>query len=226
MKATLTKALAFNSPADNSSNDGNSLALNGTAAPQSIVDLFDGNSPFDSTRTDSVNDGNVTTGTLADGASDFTSTATDNSAASAPLSMTIVARDPTEPEVTSLSNSNGDLTGSVTIPDGPTYAQGVLEFLGDNVALDSAKIDPTGASTLIPNTFASDTANFTALALGLSDNTGVVSPSAPIPVNSVVQSLSGTAPAPFIIANGATAEIHDASAQSVAFEGPTGTLKL
>jgi large repetitive protein len=203
-----TSAIQLTSQADDDIGDavpdGNALSSSQATAGQGDVSLFDGDPPVGSVAIDAVGVDNFTAVTLVDD-----------------VSGVIVLQ--------GTNDLDDDATNANTsASNGTTTAQSDASYFNGNLFIGSSEADPTGVWDFAPVTLANSAYSFatTPPTDGLG-NSGAASAAVVVPVDAAVQSPPTVNPIPAItIANGATAEIDGASAQSVTFAGSTGILVL
>ena len=128
-----------------------------------------------------------------------------------------------------VDNDLGDDATNVNTPtsNGMVVAQSDVSLFDENSSLGSGETDPIGVWDLAPVALANSAYSFAMPATDGLSNTGALSAAVVMPVDTAAPSPLTVDPIPAItVANGATAKIDGASAQSVTFEGSTGTLIL
>src|SRR5262249_35051202 len=164
---------------DHITND-STLTLSGTAAANSTVKIFDGATLLNSVTANDSGAWTFTTGTLANGAHNFTATATNSSGtspSSSALSVTIDTVAPVAPTITSFSPDtgtvgDGNTTANVLTLTGTAEANSTVKIFDGATLLNSVTANASGAWTYTTGALANGTHSLTATTAHASCKTG------------------------------------------------------
>ncbi|MCP4304289.1 MAG: tandem-95 repeat protein [bacterium] len=184
--------------------NGNTVALTGTAEPNSIVDIYKDGIWFDDTSADANGDWSYTSGPLADGNYSIVAKATDaadnTSEASAPVPIAVDARGDIEaPIITSFSSDSGVVGDGITSDDtltlnGTAEADSTVTVYDGAVLLGTVLADGNGDWDFTTVSLAQGAHSFTATATDAADNTSVASTSLDVTIDNPID--PGDIPAP------------------------------
>ena len=158
---------------DRITND-NTLALTGNAVANSTVNVYDGATLLGTTTANSSGAWSYTTGTLANGAHNFTATDTvsgTTSAASSALSVTVDTVAPTAPVI---SNNSVSSSNVVTL-NGTAEANSTVTVLDGTTKLGTVTANANGAWSYSTAALPTGSHNFTATDMDAAGNTSVAS---------------------------------------------------
>jgi len=170
---------------DKITND-NTLTLTGTAAPRSVIKIFDADKQIGAVVADSKGAWSFTSATLPDGAHKFTATATISGAtspASAALSVTIDTAAPNAPTLTVSTSAAALAASKVAVLTGSAEAGSTVKVYDGTTQIGTATAGGNGAWTFTTGTLTTGNHNFTAKATDAAGNTGGASSAVPVTIS-------------------------------------------